>query len=273
MLSECAGVRRRGRVLETWVASALAPRPPPAPRHGKADLLSYHCSSVAPASNAQPPPGTAAHAADTMCGGGQPRACEAAPGMGGCSHPPPPVCREAQDPPHPLAPPCLDGRKSPSIQQGAAGRGDSVSPVGTAAGTGCPGPRDAAMGKCWCEGDCSPWASGARGWFPSLPGQSDPLHFTHSPPAPQPSARPRAGWGAGSPFCSFAMVLIGRKSCGPVKTRPSAADGYLECAAPIPVRHRARRFGRFGCIFLDCWPSAVSCKAACFSFSVGLTSN
>lgn len=29
MLSECAGVRRRGRVLETWVASPLAPRSPP----------------------------------------------------------------------------------------------------------------------------------------------------------------------------------------------------------------------------------------------------
>lgn len=176
--------------------------PPPAPRHGKADLLSYHCSSVAPASNAQPPPGTAAHAADTVCGGGQPRACDpsAAPGMGGCSYLPPPVCQEAQHPPQPLTPSRLVGRKSPSIREGTAGRGDSVSPTGTAAGTGCCGPRGAAVGKCWGEGDHSPWASGARVWFES-PGQAEPLHSTQSPSTPQPSPRPVAHppacWGAG----------------------------------------------------------------------------
>lgn len=266
MLSECAGVRRRGRALETWVASAPAPRPPPpAPRHGKADLLSYHCSSAAPASPARPPPSTAAHAADTMRGS---QLCDqdplGAPSTGGCSHPPTHLpSRGLGVPcitPCPIAPRRLVGAEQPLWPLGRWDVG--VPPWGPAPMQAAVAPGTWKWGNTGAKVSIHCGTSGARGWSPSLlakaPGPADPcamaLHPTPPPSPPWPTprrlVRPPACRGAGSPFCSFATVLIGRKGRGPIKTRPNAADGYLERTAPKPERRRARRIGWFGCIWM-----------------------
>lgn len=107
-----------------------SPRVPPrAPRHGKADLLSYHCSSAAPASPARPPPGTAARAADTMRAGGQTRTRDPAgvPGTGGCSHPPARGLRILRITPHSLVQRHLAGQRAGTRRRGM--RGHSILPL------------------------------------------------------------------------------------------------------------------------------------------------
>lgn len=168
---------------------------------------------------------------------------------------------------------------SPSGQQGAVGRGETGSPLGDQRWHKLLQPRGCIDGEMLVQ---RLWGEQCLQSVPiqtgeDTEGRQTPIswHCTPHllPPHPGLPHVPSRARGAGSPFSSFAPVLIGRKGCSPIKTRLSAADGYLERAAPIPGRRRARRIGRFGCIFLDRWPSALSCKAACFSFSVGLTPN
>lgn len=116
------------------------------------------------------------------------------------------------------------------------------------------GPIEVAMGKRWCEAlGCWRAVDEPSPWLVPVPTQPKQEPF-----GPKPHQQRQRGWGeqtpafpasparrgTGSPFCLFAMVLIGRKGRGPIKTRPKAADGYLESAAPFPGHlrtHRTRR--------------------------------
>lgn len=144
--------------------SPRVPPPPPAPRHGKADLLSYHCSSAAPASPARPPPGAAARAADTMRGGGQTRTRDppGVPGTGGGPHPPAKGLRILWIAPHSLVQRHLAGQRADTRRRGMRGHGiqrfSRASP-----GTGCCGLRRAVMGKRCFKGVHIPWG----GWSSS----------------------------------------------------------------------------------------------------------
>lgn len=108
-----------------WPRRSPRVPPAPAPRHGKADLLSYHCSSAAPASPARPPPGTAALAADTMRGGGQTRTRDplGVPGTGGGSHPPAKGLRILCITPHSLVQRHLAGQGADTRRRGMRGHG------------------------------------------------------------------------------------------------------------------------------------------------------
>lgn len=108
-----------------WPRRSPRVPPAPAPRDGKADLLSYHCSSAAPASPARPPPGTAALAADTMRGGGQTRTRDppGVPGTGGGSHPPAKGLRILRITPHALVQRHLAGQRADTRHRGMRGHG------------------------------------------------------------------------------------------------------------------------------------------------------
>lgn len=140
MLSECAEVRRRGRALETWVASALAPRPP-ARLLGMGTQTFYLITALPPPRPptrgprpAQPPapqPQCLLRASSAPANHRQHLArCAAHARLRPPAHPPtcPPVGWGS--PSHALSPRCLAGQMgydvAPPANKAPRGRGDMV---------------------------------------------------------------------------------------------------------------------------------------------------
>lgn len=228
-------------MLETWVASPLAPRspPPPAPRHGKADLLSYHCSSAAPASPARPPPGAAARAADTMRGQRRTPDPPGAPGTGGGSHPPAKGLGILCIAPHSLVRRHLAGQRADTRRRGVRGRGilplvenqpwhKLLWPQACRDG-------ETLVQRCPCTTGCLLLILLAK-----VLEQADPAVLHPMPAFP-------TRWEVGTPFSSLLTV---RKGLHSTKVHPNTAAGYLEPVAPIPGRGRAAASGGLDVFFL-----------------------